>query len=467
MALFLVASALFGSLSKAAYCNGKPDPNAEMNVNDILEGASTSVLVRSVPNGKLYVANQGTTDEIPIVHVWGTPMEMGYAQGLLRPDIKQFFEDVYKYMDDAAYEAVNGSGYYPDWMPEWFFDDIVNLGLDAALNKELEWTEPFTPEYFFEEEKGLALATGVPFKEVQWVHLIGELTKGSCSMLGAFDSAIADGQSLVTYRGLDWDMDGPFRNYPQITVYHPTADQDFGVPFANVGYAGFIASFSGVSSAGPHSTHEIGVSYPDDTFGHESRKGIPFTYLLRDILQFDQSVQDSIDRITNANRTCDLILGFGYGNDAENNYFRGVEYSYSTANFYTDTNMEPEADWHPRIPGTVYYGMDWDCPNYDEVFAAQLNALHGSITPELGIQNISAIIQSGDNFVHWQDLTPGTNKLFMSFASVQGESGPPDAYDRAFTVFDMDDVYNTAPPTSKEIAETRETKYVFKAHVKK
>ena len=33
---------------------------------------------------------------------------------------------------------------------------------------------------------------------------------------------------------------------------------------------------------------EIGVSFPDETFGKESRFGIPFTYILRDIIQFDQ-----------------------------------------------------------------------------------------------------------------------------------------------------------------------------------
>ncbi len=29
---------------------------------------------------------------------------------------------------------------------------------------------------------------------------------------------------------------------------------------------------------------EIGVSYPDNTFGKESRIGNPFTYVLRDII---------------------------------------------------------------------------------------------------------------------------------------------------------------------------------------
>lgn len=58
---------------------------------------------------------------------------------------------------------------------------------------------------------------------------------------------------------------------------------------------------------------EIGVAFPDSTFGKMSRIGIPFTFILRDVLQFDNSLQDALDRMTNANRTCDLILGVGDG----------------------------------------------------------------------------------------------------------------------------------------------------------
>ena len=37
--------------------------------------------------------------------------------------------------------------------------------------------------------------------------------------------------------------------------------------------------------------------------------------------------------------------------------FRGIQYSASVANFYTDTNLKPEASWHPKINDTVYYGQ--------------------------------------------------------------------------------------------------------------
>jgi isopenicillin-N N-acyltransferase-like protein len=49
---------------------------------------------------------------------------------------------------------------------------------------------------------------------------------------------------------------------------------------------------------------EIGVYFSDSTFGDESRVGIPFIFLLRDILQFDLTVDDAITRMINSKRTC-------------------------------------------------------------------------------------------------------------------------------------------------------------------
>lgn len=46
---------------------------------------------------------------------------------------------------------------------------------------------------------------------------------------------------------------------------------------------------------------------------HTSRDCCPLQYLLRDILQFDNSLQKAVQRITSAHRTCDLILGVGDG----------------------------------------------------------------------------------------------------------------------------------------------------------
>ena len=50
------------------------------------------------------------------------------------------------------------------------------------------------------------------FKKIQYIHMIGELTKGSCSMFGAWGDAVNQTNSkLMQLRALDWDVDGPFR----------------------------------------------------------------------------------------------------------------------------------------------------------------------------------------------------------------------------------------------------------------
>lgn len=86
---------------------------------------------------------------------------------------------------------------------------------------------------------------------------------------------------------------------------------------------------------------------------------IIFKYLLRDILQFDDTFDDAKKHITDAHRTCDLILGVG---DAKSNKFNSIQYSASVANFMDDNNQKPVADWHPHIPDVAYHGMDWLCP---------------------------------------------------------------------------------------------------------
>jgi isopenicillin-N N-acyltransferase-like protein len=147
-------------------------------------------------------------------------------------------------------------------------------------------------------------------------------------------------------------MGGPFRDYSQITVYHP--DPEYGHAFINIGFTGFIGSLTGVSAT-QLGISEIGVSYPDATFGTESRIGVPFIFLLRDILQYDYTLDDATNRMINTRRTCDLILGVG---DGKLGYFSGYEYSYSVLNVFNPLNMEPyNQTWHPRIPNIVYWGM--------------------------------------------------------------------------------------------------------------
>ena len=59
---------------------------------------------------------------------------------------------------------------------------------------------------------------------------------------------------------LDWDTDGPFKDYPAILVYHPSESN--ANTFATLGFTGFIGSITGISQSRV-SISEIGVYFSD------------------------------------------------------------------------------------------------------------------------------------------------------------------------------------------------------------
>lgn len=118
--------------------------------------------------------------------------------------------------------------------------------------------------------RGLADASGIAFNYFKRVSMIGELTKGACSMFGAWGKATVNGDT-VQLRALDWDFDGPYRKYPVIIVYHPTNDannknKNYGNQWMNIGFMGWLGVISGVNEH-KVAVSEIGVSFPDETFG--------------------------------------------------------------------------------------------------------------------------------------------------------------------------------------------------------
>jgi len=333
------------SYAHAAMCHGTPDPNAQPNTNPIYTLAPT--FVTSVPNAQLWTVGEGQ-NTVPIVHLWGTPYEKGYAHGLLMKDrASTFISAVWAYLELQVEQAVNGSD--PGVFSNATLELIANYGLDGALDITSDLTVASTGQYFFDQMRGMSDSSGVDYDTLRRVHMIGELTRGRCSMFGAWGQALSDPNGLITLRALDWDVDGPFKNFPELTVYH-AAPNSTENSFVNVGWTGWIGSISGVSDS-QMSIHEIGVSYPDDTFGSESASGIPFTYVLRDILQFDETGLDGLSRLASANRTCDLILGVG---DGKAKTFNSVQYSHSVCNIMDDRNLKPVASWHEPITNVVY-----------------------------------------------------------------------------------------------------------------
>jgi len=287
--------------------------------------------------------------------------------------------------------------------------------------------------------QGLADATGVDYNLIVRVHMVAGLTQGACSAFGMWGPALDPNYKLLQLRALDWNMDGPFKEYPSMTVYHP--NEGDGHPFVTASFQGFMGGLTGASSN--LAVSEIGVGYPDSTFGTVSRFGIPFIFILREILQYDNVLDDASNRMINARRTCDLILGVGDGTYGQ---FRGYQYSATVLNIMNDENLRPDnSTWHPKFEGVVYWGMDWDCPSFNYVLSGQIKKYYGQITPELAIKYLTSIEMSGDDHLAYYDLPNG--QMYISFAKQSFYDGPENAYARQFTRFNLDELFQEAPPS--------------------
>eukprot|EP00286_Rhodomonas_abbreviata_P021890 CAMPEP_0181308452 /NCGR_PEP_ID=MMETSP1101-20121128/11470_1 /TAXON_ID=46948 /ORGANISM="Rhodomonas abbreviata, Strain Caron Lab Isolate" /LENGTH=445 /DNA_ID=CAMNT_0023414835 /DNA_START=22 /DNA_END=1359 /DNA_ORIENTATION=- len=436
----VVAIANVLSSASAAYCNGSPDEGERTNDFPIFDEELT--YIRSVKNAKLYEAGPANA-RFPVVHVWGTPYEVGFAQGtLMKPVIKDFVGKTWKYLSEELTEAMDG-----DLIPEFAKKIITQKGMDRALDWTAEVTAPFTPQAYFDEVQGLADATGISYDLLYRVNMFPELTKASCSFFGAWGNAVGNTGHSYQLRALDFDTDGPFKDFPQVTVYHPSE----GNAYAQVSWPGNVGLLSGFSEQ-QLAISEIGVTYPDDSFGQgtentppEKVHGEPWMYVLRDVLQFEDTLEAAEKRISDSNRTCNLIIGVG---DGKSGAVNGIEYSGYVAVPYDDQTLLPVNDtWHPIIDDVVYNGMDWNCPSYTSALGEQLTKFYGAISEVNTISDVLPTVQTGDLHAAVYDLTD--SKMHISFCRKANadESEPHYAYERQFTRLHMKDVFAVAAPT--------------------
>jgi hypothetical protein len=152
------------------------------------------------------------------------------------------------------------------------------------------------------------------------------------------------------------------------------------------------------------SSVQMGMSekVTDHVFGTTSRRGIPFNFLMRDILQYDADLDAAISRMAEATRTCAIWLGCG---DAKPDfhYANLFQYSHTVLNVIDpDTHIQYPSNSskyiHPNIPDIVYWGVNQQC------YSALLQEWNGNITAENTIKNIIPVSQTGDMHAAIYDL---------------------------------------------------------------
>ena len=133
-----------------------------------------------------------------LLHVYGNMYQMGLAHGaLLKDDLNAFLHELWDYIEGQVEDAL------PKKLPKFLKRDASNFALGTVLDLNYEITLPYTNKKYYEEMRGIADGSGVELKYFRRIHMIGELTKGACSMFGAWGKATSHGQT-IQLRALDW-----------------------------------------------------------------------------------------------------------------------------------------------------------------------------------------------------------------------------------------------------------------------
>ena len=239
---------------------------------------------RKVANGELR-----WIDGQRVAMLSGTPEEIGKAHGeLLKAESMRCIDSVL-YGFGFAQTIATG---------RWFRKD-----LDRAYGQ----LKPYIPERHIAETRALAKALGLDEHLVETLNVFPELFH--CSGFALFGEATVDGK-LYHGRVLDYMTAIGLQDAATTFIVAPKGY----LPFANIGYAGFTGSVSGMNAA-KISLGEMGGK------GEGQWEGVPMSTLMRRAMEECDSLDEVKTLWSTSPRTCEYYYVFA---DGENRSAVGV-----------------------------------------------------------------------------------------------------------------------------------------------
>jgi hypothetical protein len=224
----------------------------------------------------------------PVLHLRGTPWEMGFQHGtLLRRECLSLLRSVAKMDREGPVLRVFGRT----------FTARDALAVIAVLQR------PYVPLRFMEEMRGLAAALDVPVDEIVAANLIPELFH--CSGFALLPPVTVD-RTVLHGRVLDYGTDWRLQEHAVLIVTEPEGRH----AFANVSYAGFIGSVTGMNEKHV-SIGEMGGG------GLGYFLGTPMSFLVRRVLEEAESLSEAVAVFRDARRTCEYFYVIADGNSGQ------------------------------------------------------------------------------------------------------------------------------------------------------
>ncbi len=241
-----------------------------------------------------------------VVLLHGTPEQIGTAHGrLLRDESMACVDSVLNAF--GSVETIRSGKWFPHELQQAY----------ARL-------KPHIPTRHLMETRALAQALQLDLDTVEALNVFPEMFH--CSGFALFGSATADGK-LYHGRVLDYMTEIGLQD--AATTFIIQADGQ--IPFANVGYAGFIGSVSGMN-AQCVSLGEMGGR------GEGQWDGVPMATLMRRALEECRTLDEVMDLWARSPRTCEYYYVFA---DGKSNQAVGVAATPASIQFVLPGHSHP------------------------------------------------------------------------------------------------------------------------------
>ena len=347
-------------------------------------------------------------DGYPVLHLKGSPYEIGYQHGaLLKQDVRANLD----YLVNVKGATPLKIGPLPV-SPRAAIDAIVKL----------QWRH--VPAKYFDEMTALAAAAELKVEDVQMGNFIPEMFH--CSGFAVMNSATQDG-TLYHGRVLDYAVDWQLQDHAVLIVCQP----DGGIPFVNVSYAGFIGSVTGMNSRHV-SIGEMGGG------GQGHWDGMPMALLVREVLETAGDLEAAIATMRDHPRTCQYFYVIADGNT---NRAVGMEGSWDKF----DVIQSGEA--HPLLPKPVKDAVLLSADQRYEELVRRAQSPHGRIDAEAAMRLMDRPVALKSN-LHDVLFAPKCTDLWVANASHDKQPAATQPYAH----FNLSQLLESRPdPASPEI----------------
>jgi hypothetical protein len=352
---------------------------------------------------------QGFLEEVDgykVLHLKGTPYEMGYQQGaLLKKDIRELVHFLFEVKGKEMKVEIGG---------------LNLLNPKRAIQGIAATQKKYVPERFYEELRGLADGAGLDVRDAIAANFIPEMFH--CSGFALSGSATKDG-TLYHGRILDYGCDWTLQDHAVLTVAEPEGKN----PFVNVTYAGFIGSVTGMN-ANQISVGEMGGA----GLGHW--EGVPMAFLVRMALEEADTLDQAVAIFRDHPRTCEYYYVIADGKTGQG---VGMEASWDR---FTLVNM---GESNPKLPHAVKDAVLLSAGDRYEELTRRVKAGHGTFDAASALRLMDRPVAMKDN-LHSVLFETATSRLWVANASKSGEP----AVTQPFQAFRLTELLTHRPDTS-------------------